>query len=102
MVTIRAARIRRRSGVRVFYVGSFSTPTLEYAVQRVRVAGQRRWACACPGFFHFWSIHRRHCKHILLVRWWLATRGGLRYARGGSVAHVEVPQPELGFGREGG
>ncbi|HET9025181.1 MAG TPA: hypothetical protein VFN64_11450 [Burkholderiaceae bacterium] len=94
-IAIRAAALRRKSGVRTFYVQSFTRARTEYAVQHVRKPGQRRWACACPGWFHWWSINRRHCKHILMVRAWLAEVGGLRRVRAGTVERDVPVAPHL-------
>ena len=94
-VSVRVVVRRRRSGVRVFYVTSFTRRRTEYTVQRVRRPGQHRWTCTCPNFFHTQSVRRRHCKHIRLLRDWLERIGGLWAAKPGVVvtaAPSETPR----------
>jgi hypothetical protein len=62
-MTIRAAN-NRTPGVRTFYVGSESTPSVEYVVQFIRRARQRRWFCDCADFKFRRLARKRHCKHI--------------------------------------
>lgn len=96
-VIVRTARRQRRSGVRTFYVSSFTRRHTEYAVQYVRRPGQRWWACACPNFFHEQAARRRHCKHIHLLRDWLGQIGGLRAARPGMTITSAPPETQQLF-----
>ncbi len=62
-MTIRAAN-NRTPGVRTFYVASESTPGVEYVIQFIRRARQRRWFCDCADFKFRRLARKRHCKHI--------------------------------------
>ena len=60
---VRAAN-NRTPGVRTFYVASQSRPGVQYVVQFIRRAGQRRWFCGCGDFKFRKLARKRHCKHI--------------------------------------
>lgn len=65
-MTIRTAN-NQTAGVHTFYVASESRQGINYAVQHVRRAGQRRFFCECPDF-HFRRVAaKRHCKHARMI-----------------------------------
>ncbi len=55
------------TGVHRFYVRSETQPSVEYLVQHVRRAGQRRWFCDCADFKFRRLARKRHCKHARIL-----------------------------------
>lgn len=90
-LTLTVAKPGRLTGVRTFYMSSFTGDGKVYTLKVIRRAGKRRMTCSCPDFYNRRQVVSRSCKHLTVLRSVIRLAHGVSNIAPGSTATVNLP-----------